>query len=82
MVALVTWALPPSSQTRSSASTAFFACHQWSATTATASSSLTTLRTPLPPAIWRSSTAFSLPPNTGDWITAACSMLGTRTSIA
>ena len=52
MDALETVPLPPSSQVMVSASSAFFACHQPSATTATASFSLTTLWTPFIPAIF------------------------------
>ena len=71
MLSLDTWPWLPSSQVTESASTAFFACHQPSATTATASLNLMTLRTPFMPLILVSSTDFSVPLNTGAWMRAA-----------
>ena len=63
MVALDTLAFSPSSQTIGSASSAVFACHQVSATTATAVSfTRTTLRTPGILATLDSSTLLILPP--------------------
>ena len=63
MVALDTLAFSPSSQTIGSASSAVLACHQVSATTATAVSlTFTTLRTPGILATLASSTLLSLPP--------------------
>ena len=83
MVALEADAPAPSSQTIGRASSAVFACHQVSATTATAVSfTLTTLRTPGRPAIFDSSKLFSLPPNTGQSLIAAHSMPGSLTSMA
>ena len=59
-------AFAPSSQTIGSASSAVFARHQVSATTATVVSfTFTTRRTPGMPAIFASSKLTSLPPNTG-----------------
>ena len=73
----------PSSQTIGSASSAVLARHQVSATTATAESfTFTTFFTPGILAILLSSKLFSLPPNTGESLIAACSMPGSLTSIA
>src|ERR1700683_2814287 len=74
--------LPPSSHAMRSASDARLACHQDSATTATASGMRTMRRTPFIAAIEVSLTDFSAPPNTGQWMTAAYSMSGGRTSMA
>jgi len=56
------------------------ACHQLSATTATASSSATTCTTPRRFAIAAASCRFSLPPNTGQARIAACGRPGRFTS--
>src|SRR5450759_5821996 len=70
--ALETLALSPSSQTIGNASSAVLACHQVSATTATAwSLTLTTFLTPFMPVTLASSKLFSLPPNTGQSLIAA-----------
>ena len=82
IVPLETSELSPKSQVTGSASAAFFARHQLSATTATASGSFTTWRMPLMPASLVSSTAFNVPLNTGHWTIAAHSMLGSCTSMA
>ena len=83
MVALERSRPAPSSQTIGSASSAVFARHQVSATTATAVSfTRTTLRTPGRPAILASSKLFTLPPNTGQSLIAAHSMPGSLTSMA
>ncbi len=75
--ALDTLALAPSSQTIGSASSAVFACHQVSATTATAESPTgTTFRTPFMPATFAASKLFTLPPNTGQSLIAAFSIPG------
>jgi hypothetical protein len=71
MLVLDTLPFCPSSQVTGSASTACFACHQLSATTATALGSGTTWRTPLRPRILVSSNDLGLPPNTGHWTIAA-----------
>ena len=71
MLALEIVPLSPASHSIESASSAFFACHQLSATTATASLSFTTLRTPFMPAIFASSAVFSVPLNTGHCASAA-----------
>ena len=63
--ALETCSLPPVSQITGSASTACCACHQLSATTATASASRTIRRTPFMPASLVSSTDRKLPLKTG-----------------
>jgi len=78
---LFTLPLGPKSQSIVSASIAVLACHQVSATTAKASLNLMTLRTPLRRSIFTSSTDLSVPLKTGHWISAACSMFGTRTSM-
>src|SRR6266478_6553820 len=81
IVALETLALSPSSQTIGSASSAVLACHQVSATTATALSlTLTTFLTPFMPVTLASSKLFSLPPNTGQSLIAALSIPGSLTS--
>ena len=83
MLALETLPLPASSQTMGSASSAFLACHQVSATTATpVSLTFTTFFTPGIPAILLSSKLVTLPPNTGQSLIAAHSMSGSLTSIA
>ena len=83
IVALDAEAFGPSSQTIGSASSAFLACHQVSATTATAVSfTCTTFLTPGMPATFASSKLFTLPPNTGLSLIAALSMPGSLTSIA
>ena len=82
MVALDCVAPGPSSQTIGSASSAVLACHQVSATTATVESfTFTARRTPGRPAIFASSKLTSLPPKTGQALTAACSMPGSLRSI-
>ena len=83
MSALVRVAFAPSSHTIGSASSAFFACHHVSATTATVVSlTRTARRTPGIAAIFASSKLTSLPPNTGQSLIAAFSMPGSLTSIA
>src|SRR5207247_11372455 len=83
MVALDCAAFGPSSQTIGSASSAVFACHQVSATTATVVSlTLTARRTPGLPAILDSSKLTSLPPNTGHALIAAFIMPGIFKSMA
>ena len=83
MVALETLALSPSSQVIGSASSAVLACHQVSATTATAVSfTFTTFFTPGIFAIFASSKLTTLPPNTGASLMAALSMPGSFTSMA
>ena len=82
MVSLETPALSPASQVTGSVSAAFFARHQLSATTATASACFTTRRMPFMPASLVSSTDFKVPLNTGHWRMAAYSMFGRRTSMA
>src|SRR6202158_600783 len=80
--ALETLALSPSSQTIGKASSAVLACHQVSATTATAlSPTLTTLLTPFRFMTLAASKLFTLPPNTGQSLIAALSMPGSLTSI-
>ena len=80
--ALETLAFGPSSHTIGSASSAVLACHQVSATTATAASPLcTTFFTPGMPATLAASKLFTLPPNTGLSLTAAHSMPGSLTSM-
>ncbi|HZL99624.1 MAG TPA: hypothetical protein VFD43_05155, partial [Planctomycetota bacterium] len=75
MVALDCLAPGPSSHTTGSASSAVFARHQVSATTATAVSfARTAPRTPRRVLIAESSKLTSLPPNTGQSLIAACSM--------
>ena len=76
MVSLETSAWPAKSQVTGSASAAFFARHQLSATTATASGSFTTRRMPFMPASSASSTDRSVPLNTGHCTMAAYSMPG------
>ena len=75
MLALETLPLPASSQTMGSASSAFLARHQVSATTATpVSLTFTTFFTPGMPAILLSSKLVTLPPNTGQSLIAAHSI--------
>ncbi len=82
MVALDCFAFGPSSHTIGSASSAVFARHQVSATTATAvSPTRTTPRTPRRASIFDSSKLTTLPPNTGQSLIAACSMPGSLRSI-
>src|SRR5450759_2907808 len=82
IVALETLALGPSSQTIGRASSAVLACHQVSATTATAESPTgTTFLTPFMPRTLAWSKLFTLPPNTGQSLIAALSMPGSLTSI-
>ena len=77
MVALDTLAFGPSSHSIGSASSAVFACHQVSATTATAESpTCTTFFTPFMPVTRPASKLFTLPPNTGQSLIAAFSMPG------
>ena len=79
--ALDTLALSPSSQTIGSASSAVLACHQVSATTATAvSPTCTTFLTPFMPATLAASKLFTLPPKTGHSLIAALSMPGSLRS--
>ena len=83
MVALDCAAFAPSSQTMGRASSAVFARHQVSATTATAPSfTLTARRTPGIFATLASSKLTSLPPCTGQALTAALNMPGSLRSIA
>src|SRR5216683_3324781 len=82
IVLLETLELSPTSQVSASSSAAFFARHQLSATTATASGSFTTWRMPFTPASFVSSTDFNAPLNTGHWTIAACSIFGNCTSMA
>src|SRR5207249_9879898 len=80
--ALVTLAFSPSSHAMGNASSAVLACHQLSATTPTADSpTWTTCFTPLLPAILAASKLFTLPPCTGQALTAAYNMPGSLTSI-
>ena len=79
---LETLELSPTSQVSASSSAAFFARHQLSATTATASGSFTTWRMPFMPVSFVSSTDFNAPLNTGHWTIAACSIFGNCTSMA
>src|SRR5258708_26682938 len=81
MEALETFALSPSSQLRGNASRAVFACHQRSATTATADSpTLRMCLTPFWPWIFAASKLTSLPPKTGQSLIAAQSIPGSFTS--
>ena len=83
MLALETLALSPSSQTIGSASSAVLACHQVSATTATAVSfTFMTFFTPGILATFASSKLTTLEPNTGASLIAALSMPGSFTSMA
>ena len=76
-MALETLAFGPSSHTIGSASSAVLACHQVSATTATAvSPTCTTFFTPFMPVTLAASKLFTLPPNTGQSLIAALSMPG------
>src|SRR5215831_11115472 len=78
------WDAPaPSSQAIGNASSAVVARHHVSATTATVESlTFTTPRTPGRPSIFAWSKLTSLPPNTGQALTAACNIPGRRRSIA
>ena len=77
MEALDTLAFGPSSHTMGSASSAVLACHQVSATTATAvSPTFTTFFTPFIFATFAASKLFTLPPNTGHSMIAAFSIPG------
>jgi hypothetical protein len=79
--ALETLAFGPSSQTTGRASSAVLACHQVSATTATAvSPTCRTFFTPFMFATLAASKLFTLPPKTGDSLMAALSMPGIRMS--
>ena len=81
IVALETFAFGPSSQTIGSASSATFACHQVSATTATAvSPTCRTFFTPFMPATLAASKLFTLPPKTGHSLIVALSMPGSLRS--
>ena len=81
IVALETLAFGPSSQTMGSASSAVLACHQVSATTATAvSPTCTTFLTPGMFATLAASKLLTLPPNTGQSLIAALSMPGSLRS--
>jgi hypothetical protein len=72
-----TLAFEPLSHSIGSASSAFLACHQVSAMTATAfSSTWTTFLTPFMPATLAASKLFTLPPNTGQSLIAAFSIPG------
>ena len=83
MVAFETLALSPSSQVIGSASSAVLACHQVSATTATAVSfTFMTFFTPGILATFASSKLTTLAPNTGASLMAALSMPGSFTSMA
>src|SRR5262249_35166921 len=75
---LETLALAPPSQVAGSASSAVFACHQRSATTASAlSPTFTTCLTPGMPCTLAASKLVSMPPNTGGSLIAAHTMPGT-----
>ncbi len=77
MDSLDTLAFSPSSQTMGSASSAVLACHQVSATTATAvSPTCTTLFTPFLAYALAASKLFTLPPKTGHSMIAALSIPG------
>ena len=82
MCALDTVQPSPGSQAITSASAAFLARHQLSATTATASGNCTTRRTPFIAESRDASTDFSRPLNTGHCTIVAYSMSGRRTSMA
>ena len=78
-----TLAFSPLSHSIGSASSAFLACHQVSATTATAlASTCTTFLTPFMPVTLAASKLFTLPPNTGQSLIAAHSIPGTVKSMA
>jgi hypothetical protein len=82
MVALETFTLGPSSHTIGKASSAVLACHQVSATTATAASPLaTTFLTPGMLVTLAASKLLSLPPKTGLSLTAAQSIPGSLKSM-
>ena len=71
MLALVTLPFAPSSHSMRRSFAIWLARHQLSATTATPFSIGTTLTKPRRPFSFESSSDFTLPPNTGDWTTAA-----------
>src|SRR4051812_105892 len=82
MLALDTLLFGPSLQVIGSASSATLACHQVSATTATAvSPTLRTCLTPFMPLTLASSKLTSLLPNTGQSLIAAFNMPGSFTSM-
>ena len=82
IVALDTLAPGPSSQTTGSASSAVLACHQVSATTATAVPPTSrTFFTPFMPLTLAASKLTTLPPRTGQALIAAFSMPGSWVSI-
>src|ERR1700730_8320753 len=82
MDALESLALGPSSQTIGSASRAVLACHQVSATTATAESPTgSTFFTPGIFSTLAASKLLTLPPNTGQSLIAALSIPGSLTSL-
>ena len=82
MSALLKPACGPESQVTGSASRAVLACHQVSATTATAlSSTATTARTPGILPTLAASKDLSLPVNTGQALMAALSMPGSCRSV-
>ena len=83
MALLLSAAPGPSSHVTGSFSSAVLACHQVSATTATALSPTgSTYRTPGIPCTAAASKPASLPPNTGHCATAASNMSGSVTSMA
>ena len=71
MAPLSSRALAPGSQVISKALRAFSACQKWSATTATPLAVISTLRTPGIFSAAAESSAFTLPPSTGLWASAA-----------
>jgi hypothetical protein len=82
--ALLAVALAPSSQTIGNASSAVLACHQVSATTASARSPTVTVSTFFTPgrlAMAAASKLLTLPPNTGQSLMAALSMPGSFRSM-
>ena len=82
MPSLESCAFGPSSQTIGSASSAVFARHQVSATTATAESpTCTTFLTPGMPCTLAASKDFTLPPKTGQSLIEALSMPGSLRSV-
>src|SRR6185295_14175511 len=82
MDSLETLAFSPVSQTIGKASSAVLACHQVSATTATAlSPTCTTFLTPFIDATLAASKLLTLPPNTGQALIVALSMPGSLTSM-
>jgi hypothetical protein len=82
MVALEVLAVSPSSHSIGKASSAVFACHHVSAMTATPEApTCTTFFTPGMPATLAASKLFTLPPKTGQSLTAALSIPGSLMSI-